>query len=210
VILRGVRTGAGRSAAGLCAAVVLVVLAGCAASPPRPVAFTPVEPQPALEAAVDGPLASFEQAFAIRAPAPESSGLQLLASNREALEARLMLIDSATRSLDMQYYFWWGDDAGLLLLKRVLMAADRGVRVRLILDGLVIISGEDALAALDAHPNVEIRLFNARGSRSVAGKAVDALTRFTTVNHRMHDKLLVADNRAVILGGRNIGNEYSA
>ncbi|MFN7276888.1 MAG: phospholipase D family protein [Betaproteobacteria bacterium] len=192
----------------LAALLFIALLSACAGGPPRPDPAQRPPPEAALEAAPTGPLADFESAFTARVPAPGASGLKLLPGNREALEARLMLADIASRSLDLQYYFWWGDDAGLLLLQRVLRAADRGVKVRLILDGLLILSGEDAVAALDRHPNVEIRLFNAWKGRSLVAKAGDGLTRFFTLNHRMHDKLFVADNRAVILGGRNVGNEY--
>ncbi len=192
----------------LAALGLALLLAACAGAPPRPDAAQRPQAEAALDPATTGALAQFESAFAARIPEPETSGLKLLPANREALEARVMLADSATRSLDLQYYFWWGDDAGLLLLQRVLRAADRGVKVRLILDGLLILSGEDAVAALDRHPNVEIRLFNAWKSRTLVGKVGDGLTRFFTLNHRMHDKLFLADNRAVVLGGRNVGNEY--
>lgn len=191
------------------AALLLVcALAACAGGAPRPDPARIPPAEAALEPAPAGPLAQFESAFAARFPEPGVSGLKLLPDNGKALEARLMLADSAARSLDLQYYFWWGDDAGLLLLQRVLQAADRGVKVRLILDGLLILTGEDAVAALDQHPNVEIRLFNAWKSRSLVGKVGDGVTRFFTLNHRMHDKLFLADNRAVVLGGRNVGNEY--
>lgn len=188
--------------------LLLFLVAGCASGPPRVKTAPARPPEMAMEPAQDGPLASFETAFQGRQGDPSVSGLSPLYANGDALAARLMLADSATRSLDLQYYFWWGDDSGLLLLQRVLQAADRGVKVRLILDGLLIIVGEDALAALDHHPNVEIRLFNAWQGRSLAGKLGDGAARFFTLNHRMHDKLFLADNRAVILGGRNIGNEY--
>ncbi len=195
-------------AAGTVLGLAALLAGGCASGPPRPDPALRPPVEVALEPASAGPLARLESAFASRTPDPALSGLALLPANREALEARLMLADSATRSLDLQYYFWWGDDAGLLLLQRVLQAADRGVKVRLILDGLLVISGEDAIAALDLHPNVEVRLFNAWQGRSLAAKAGEGFTRFVALNHRMHDKLFLADNRAVILGGRNIGNEY--
>jgi putative cardiolipin synthase len=98
----------------------------------------------------------------------------------------------------------------------VIEAADRGVKVRLILDDLTTILEDEthpklrdaAEALVDAHPNIEIRLFNAWRSRELAGRAVETLNRMERINHRMHNKLMVVDNRAAILGGRNIGNEY--
>ena len=146
----------------------------------------------------------------------DQSGFVLLDSNEDGLRWRLALIDSAQHSIDVQYYVWWDDESGSLLMKRVIEAADRGVKVRLILDDLTTILEDEthpklrdaAEALVDAHPNIEIRLFNAWRSRALAGRAVETLNRMERINHRMHNKLLVVDNRAAILGGRNIGNEY--
>ena len=144
------------------------------------------------------------------------SGFRLLESNQDGLTWRLALIDSAQQSLDLQYYTWWGDEGGNLIMKRVVEAADRGVKVRLILDDLSTVLVDEthpkvrdhAAALIDAHPNIEIRLFNAWQERSLVGRGFDSLARMERINHRMHAKLLVADNRATIVGGRNIGNEY--
>jgi putative cardiolipin synthase len=187
-------------------------VAACATLPevlPRGAPGYALAPQPG------GPLEPVERAIRERA-GPDRSGFMLLDSNEDGLRWRLALVDSAQYSLDLQYYVWWGDESGDLLMKRVIEAADRGVRVRLILDDLsTILEDEshpklrDAAAALiDAHPNIEIRLFNAWRSRPLAGRAVEMLGRMERINHRMHNKLLVADNRAAIVGGRNIGNEY--
>jgi putative cardiolipin synthase len=177
--------------------------------PPRGAPGYALPPQPG------GPLESIERAVRERA-GPDGSGFKLLDSNEDGLRWRLALVDSAQHSLDLQYYVWWGDESGDLLMKRVIEAADRGVKVRIVLDDLsTILEDEshpklrDAAAALiDAHPNIEIRLFNAWRSRPLAGRAVEMIGRMERINHRMHNKLLVADNRATILGGRNIGNEY--
>jgi putative cardiolipin synthase len=177
--------------------------------PPRGAPGSALAPQPG------GPLESIERAVRERA-GPDGSGFKLLDSNEDGLRWRLALVDSAQHSLDLQYYVWWGDESGDLLMKRVIEAADRGVRVRIVLDDLsTILEDEshpklrDAAAALiDAHPNIEIRLFNAWRSRPLAGRAVEMIGRMERINHRMHNKLLVADNRATIIGGRNIGNEY--
>jgi cardiolipin synthase C len=144
------------------------------------------------------------------------SGFHLLDSNEDGLRWRLALIDSATHTLDLQYYVWWGDEAGSLLMRRVLDAADRGVKVRMILDDLSTMLADAAsprvrdreIGMLDSHPNVEIRLFNAWHRRSLFGRAVETVERLERMNHRMHNKLMVADNRGAIIGGRNIGNEY--
>ncbi|MGB3427287.1 MAG: phospholipase D family protein [Burkholderiaceae bacterium] len=160
-------------------------------------------------------LATTEDALVARI-GRQSSGFRLLDTNEDGLRWRLALIDSARHSLDLQYYVWWGDDSGDLLLKRVISAADRGVRVRIVLDDLSTILEDEshpklrdaAVALIDEHPNIEIRLFNAWRTRPLGGRAVETLSRMERINHRMHNKLLVADNRAAIIGGRNVGNEY--
>jgi len=138
---------------------------------------------------------------------PNQSGFWLLDRNADALRWRLVLIDSTVSSLDLMYYLWYGDDSGRLLLKRVIRAADRGVRVRLLIDDMLLIGNDKALVALDRHPNIELRLFNPKRQRK-AGMVLDFLMRFEEMNSRLHNKLIVADNRAAILGGRNIGDYY--
>jgi putative cardiolipin synthase len=153
-----------------------------------------------------GPFADLEAAFT-RKHGRENSGFLLLENNSEALDWRLALIDEARHSLDLQYYLWYGDDSGRLLLKRCMDAAKRGVRVRLIADGLILVGKGENIAALDSHPNFEVRIFNPfeqqRVNRSL--KKYQTLERF---NYRMHNKLIVADNHITILGGRNLGDEY--
>jgi putative cardiolipin synthase len=139
-------------------------------------------------------------------PHPGLSGVQLLADAREAFAARVALARAAERSLDLQYYIWHGDRSGTLMLEAVHAAAERGVRVRLLLDDNGI-SGLDAvLAALDHHPNIEVRLFNPFRIRWP--KPLGYLTEFTRLNRRMHNKSFTADNSVTIVGGRNIGDEY--
>lgn len=136
------------------------------------------------------------------------SGFTTLDSNEDALKWRLALVDSAQHSIDLQYYLWYQHDSGTLLLQRLLHAAERGVRVRLLLDD-VHTSGRDAeFAALHAHPNIQVRLFNPFRARELLGRGFDFAQRAERLHQRMHNKLMVADNRAVIVGGRNIGDEY--
>jgi putative cardiolipin synthase len=137
---------------------------------------------------------------------PGLSGVQLLADAREAFAARVALARAAERSLDLQYYIWHGDRSGTLMLEAVHAAAERGVRVRLLLDDNGISGLDTALAALDAHPNVEVRLFNPFRIRWP--KPIGYLTEFTRLNRRMHNKSFTADNSVTIVGGRNIGDEY--
>ena len=137
---------------------------------------------------------------------PGLSGFSLLIHGREAFIARLALADLAERSLDMQYYSWDGDTTGRIIVDSVMKAADRGVRVRLLVDDAFYKASDAVKAALDAHPNVEIRLFNPLTNRRWS--ALDFIVDFGRVNRRMHNKLMVADNAAAIVGGRNIGDIY--
>jgi putative cardiolipin synthase len=137
------------------------------------------------------------------------SGFRLLANGLDAFVARAILIDLAERTLDLQYYIFRPDQTGSLVIDRLIAAADRGVWVRLLLDDWGTLEKDDAaVAALDAHPNIEIRLFNPYVQRKGLGRLVELVLRFARVNRRMHNKLLIADNAGVVLGGRNIGDEY--
>jgi putative cardiolipin synthase len=137
---------------------------------------------------------------------PGRSGIYPLSDSRDAFAARVLLAQAAERSLDVQYYIWHNDMTGTLLFEALHAAADRGVRVRLLLDDNNT-SGLDAtLAALDAHPNIEVRLFNPFVIRQP--RAIGYLTDFFRLNRRMHNKSLTADNQATIIGGRNVGDEY--
>ncbi|MEO8431100.1 MAG: phospholipase D family protein [Acidobacteriota bacterium] len=137
---------------------------------------------------------------------PGVSGVHPLRDAKDAFAARIRLAEAAERSLDVQYYIWHKDLTGTLLFQALRAAADRGVRVRVLLDDNNTAGLDEPLAALDSHPNVEIRLFNPfviRGPR-----ALGYLTDFFRLNRRMHNKSFTADNQATIVGGRNIGDEY--
>jgi putative cardiolipin synthase len=184
--------------------LILMILVGSCTTAPKE--FSEPQPSYALEPAKDGPFADLEAAF-INKHGTEKSGFLLLDNNAESFHQRLMLIDEARYSLDIKYYLWYGDDSGELIFKRAMDAAKRGVRVRLITDDILLISEDENLAVIDAHPNVEVRLFNPWRQYSSRGKKkiYQTLERF---NYRMHNKLMVADNRIAILGGRNLGDEY--
>ncbi len=137
---------------------------------------------------------------------PGESGILALSDPREAFAARMLLAQAARRSLDVQYYIWRGDMTGTLLLEALHEAADRGVRVRLLLDDNGTNGLDDRLAALEAHPNIEVRLYNPFVLRRP--KALGFLADFPRLNRRMHNKSFTADNRATIIGGRNVGDEY--
>ena len=134
------------------------------------------------------------------------SGIRALSVANEAFAARVLLARAAERSLDLQYYIWHRDTTGELLWEDVWKAAERGVRVRVLLDDANTGGMDPMLATLDAHPNIELRLFNPFANRRF--RAGDLLRDFTRVNHRMHNKSFTADSQVAIVGGRNIGDEY--
>jgi putative cardiolipin synthase len=137
---------------------------------------------------------------------PAESGVHPLRTGMDAFVARVALADVAERSLDVQYFIWHADTTGKLLAERLLRAADRGVRVRLLLDDLHTASLDRGLGALDQHPNIEIRIFNPFGLRDA--RILDFLSSFARLNRRMHNKSFTADNQATVVGGRNVGDEY--
>ncbi|MBS0341709.1 MAG: phospholipase D family protein [Proteobacteria bacterium] len=137
---------------------------------------------------------------------PGQSGIRALPEAKEAFAARILLARGAQRSLDLQYYIWHRDTTGQLLWEEVWRAAERGVRVRVLIDDANTGGLDEMLATLDAHPNIELRLFNPFANRGF--RAGDFMTDFTRVNHRMHNKSFTADNQVTIVGGRNIGDEY--
>ncbi len=137
---------------------------------------------------------------------PGTSGIFPLPDAEDAFAARILLARVAERSLDVQYYIWRNDITGTLLFDALRAAAERGVRVRLLLDDNNT-SGLDArLAALDTHPNIEVRLFNPFANRSI--RAIGYVTDFSRLNRRMHNKSFTADNQITLIGGRNVGDEY--
>ena len=137
---------------------------------------------------------------------PGLSGVVALADGHDALASRLALAEVAQRSIDAQYYIWHDDTSGILLLDAYRRAAARGVRVRLLLDDNGVHGLDPIMATLDALPNLEIRLFNPSTIRrpKMLGYTFD----FARMNRRMHNKAMIADGAAAIIGGRNIGDEY--
>ena len=144
---------------------------------------------------------------------PGQSGFRILPHGVDGLLLRTQLVRSAERSIDIQYYIFAEDDTGKLLQRSILEAADRGVRIRLLIDDQNSFQRHEVpeiIAALNDHANIELRLFNPfvyRGQFPVF-RYLDMAVNEQRVNHRMHNKLLVADNAVAILGGRNVGDEY--
>ena len=124
----------------------------------------------------------------------------------DALATRLLMAERAEKTIDAQYYLLTADVVGNAFIEVLLRAADRGVRVRLLLDDILTSGYDEGMAALDSHPNFEIRIFNPFAHRSF--RAIDGITSFSRVNRRMHNKSFTVDNQITIIGGRNIAAEY--
>jgi putative cardiolipin synthase len=135
-----------------------------------------------------------------------TSGVIELPHGRDAFAARAVLARLADKSIDTQYYMWHQDTVGRLLVYELIKAADRGVRIRLLVDDMYGSDGQDTWLAMDTHANIEVRLFAPYSRRQP--KYLQFVTRFKDVNARMHTKTFTADNQAAIVGGRNIGSEY--
>ncbi len=179
-----------------------LILAGCASQPPGEDA-----PRAPSSAFTDWQRTGIGRAVApVVASHPGQSGFALVAGGEQAFTARHGLALLAERSIDVQYYIWEGDTSGRLLANDLLAAADRGVRVRMLIDDIHTRCKDFNIAALDAHPNLEIRVFNPFSKRDA--RNLNIATEFTRLNHRMHNKIWMVDGAVALLGGRNIGDDY--
>ncbi len=162
---------------------------------------------PALKPSPESPLVRIAQDSS---PGPELTGFRLMPLGVYSLDARIQLARRARYSLDLQYYLIQNDRTGRLLMRSLRDAALRGVRVRLLVDDLYTVGGDPMFRGLAAFPNVEIRLFNpfCCARQSIASKYAASFGEFGRLNHRMHNKLFIADGTMVVAGGRNIADEY--
>jgi putative cardiolipin synthase len=184
----------------LVACLVMSVAAGCASLPS-------LSNRTISSADLNTAATRLGQAIAPRLAAhPGKSGVYALPDAHDAFAARALLARAADRTLDVQYYIWRKDMTGTMLFAALRQAADRGVRVRLLLDDNNTSGLDSTLAALDAHRRIEVRLFNPFVNRGA--RALGFLTDFSRVNRRMHNKSFTADSQATIVGGRNVGDEY--
>jgi putative cardiolipin synthase len=134
------------------------------------------------------------------------SGFYVVRNGIDALALRLLMAERAERSIDIQYYLIKNDTVGVLFIDSLLRAADRGVRVRLMVDDMFTKGLDLGMAAIDSHPNFEVRVFNPFARRSA--RALDGVTGFSRINRRMHNKSFTVDNQVTLVGGRNIADEY--
>ena len=138
------------------------------------------------------------------------NGIHVLDDGAGALSARGWLSDNATTSIDIQYFIFSADNVGLIAVERLLAAAERGVQVRLLVDDLLVDGDSLILLALNAHPNVAVRIYNPSINigKNMAGKLTSMAANFRRVNQRMHNKTFIVDKRVAITGGRNVADEY--
>jgi putative cardiolipin synthase len=171
--------------------ILCLILTGCASVPkdyPRESSEAFRDPQ---QTAIGSHIARASEEH------EDQSGFALLRHGRQAFTARIALTELAEKTLDVQYYIWEDDATGHTFSQRLLKAADRGIRVRVLLDDINLKGRDENIASLSAHPNVEIRLFNPFAHRSA--RALDFIADFGRVNHRMHNKLIVMDNALALV-----------
>jgi putative cardiolipin synthase len=186
--------------------LVLGLLGGCALLPPG-ADF----PKTASTALPDPDLTQLGRQFEGAARDHDgTSGFRLLTAGVDGFLARAQMINAAERTLDLQYFIFRQDETGQLLTDALLRAADRGVRVRVLIDDGDTLEGDEQIAALEAHPQIEVRIFNPfvyRGHTELF-RAVEFAFTASRLDYRMHNKLMVVDNAIALVGGRNIGDQY--
>lgn len=195
-----------RAPLALCTAIGVALIAGCAGLPPG--ADFPRQASAALthpeQTRLGGQFASTSREHG------GLSGFRILSVGVDGFLTRVQIIDAAERTLDLQYFIFRGDETGRLITTALLRAADRGVRVRVLVDDADTVAGDEQILELDGHPSVDIRVFNPfayRGHWNLL-RATEFLFNMRRLDYRMHNKLLVADNSVALIGGRNIGNQY--
>jgi cardiolipin synthase C len=186
--------------------MVLLLVAGCASLPPAATQPKPVTN--ALDYSLDTGLG---KAFhALTKDHGSDSGFRLISTGIDGLTARLEMIDASQRTLDVQSYIFRADNSGNLVVQALLRAADRGVRIRILVDDGETVRGDERILALAAHDGFEVRIYNPlryRGHKRILRDA-EFLFNKSRLDYRMHNKLMVADNAVAIIGGRNIGDQY--
>jgi putative cardiolipin synthase len=137
---------------------------------------------------------------------PGKSGFAVVSNSQSAFRSRIAMCRLAERTIDVQYYIWDADVTGRTLTAELIKAANRGVRVRALIDDSTMTGRDNGLSVFDSHPNIEVRLFNPFANRGA--RIWGYITDLDRLNHRMHNKLIVMDSTISIIGGRNIGNHY--
>jgi putative cardiolipin synthase len=181
--------------------IIALALGGCATSLPQ-------APERSSSTAFDKPQETalgrfFQPELAAH---PGKTGVAVVTTSEWGFRGRAGLANMAEKTLDLQYYIWEVDTAGAILAERVMRAADRGVRVRMLIDDVNTGNSDFQFARMDNHPNIEIRLYNPFAKRN--SRMTEFVFNVDRLNHRMHNKAFIADNAFAIVGGRNIGDDY--
>jgi cardiolipin synthase C len=187
-------------------AMGLLIVAGCTSLPPA--ASQSKSITTAIDPSFDTRLgAAFHTLMRDRG---SDSGFRMLSTGIDGLTARLEMIDAAQRSIDVQSYIFRADNSGNLVVQALLRAADRGVRIRILVDDGETVAGDEKILALAAHAQFEVRIYNPMAYRghNTTIRSAEFLFNKARLDYRMHNKLMVADNVVVIIGGRNIGDQY--
>ncbi|HEY2686447.1 MAG TPA: phospholipase D family protein [Steroidobacteraceae bacterium] len=182
---------------------LLLALAGCSSLPRH------VE-KPRSEALANPGSTELGHDVAADESGKNLSGIRLIASGEEAFASLIALADHAQKTLDIQYYIIHEDDSTRTILRHVRLAAERGVRVRVLVDDMNTVGEDKRFLHLSQRANIEVRVFNPfYGGRSATWTRILAsINEIARINHRMHNKLFVADNSIAITGGRNLGDAY--
>ena len=191
--------------AALTALLILLLCAGCASVAGRGAG------KPASSAISDvGSTSLGQKALALSETHEGTSGYHPIHAGVDGLALRLQIIRHAERTLDLQYFIFRGDETGTLVREELRHAADRGVRIRVLVDDGDTVPGDEKLLELDGYPNIQVWVFNPFDTRShnALARNFDFLLHKSRLDYRMHNKLLVADNAIALVGGRNIGNQY--
>jgi putative cardiolipin synthase len=199
----------GASRKGACHGAVLLAIAmlcGCAGLPPG--ADYP-KPASAAFAHPEDTRLGREFADAAREHGRDSA-FRIINAGVDGFQLRMQMIDAAQSALDLQYFIFRGDETGRMLTDGLQRAADRGVRIRVLVDDGDRVAGDEQILRLLANPSVEVRIFNPSSYRghSRLVRRLNFLLNAPRLNYRMHNKLLVADGALALIGGRNIGNQY--
>jgi cardiolipin synthase C len=186
--------------------VILSIAGGCTSLPPAA-----TQPKPVTSALSYTPDTGLGKSFhGLTKDRGSDSGFCMISTGIDGLTVRLEMIDASQRSLDVQSYIFRADNSGNLVVQALLRAADRGVRIRILVDDGDTVSGDERILALAAHAGFEVRIYNplrCRGHKPVL-RGAEFLFNKSRVDYRMHNKLMVADNAVAIIGGRNIGDQY--
>ncbi|ENW06834.1 hypothetical protein F933_01290 [Acinetobacter beijerinckii CIP 110307] len=181
---------------------IAITISGCSTLPKHS-----IEPTQAIALKVDTSETTLAQIIdPLQQQNPDLTGYYVLFDPLEALAARLRLIDKAEKTLDLQYYIWDNDKVGAVALHALIRAADRGVKVKLLIDDNNAKQTEGIFLALAQHPNIEVKLFNPYRFRKYRG--IDMVLDLKRINRRMHNKSFIADHKVALIGGRNMTNQY--